>query len=270
MQSTRPAAVAGLFYPAVPDVLNAELRSLLRGAAESFPTDWPKAIIAPHAGYIYSGSIAAKAYAQLRNARDTVKRVVLLGPCHRVPVRGLALPGVAAMATPLGEVRVDEDAVRDIADLSQVVTSPLAHAREHSIEVQLPFLQAVLRDFAVVPLAIGDATADEVAEVLERLWGGAETLIVISSDLSHYHPYDEARAIDAHTCREILEFDLRIDHDQACGATPIAGFLLAAHRRGMQAELLDLRNSGDTAGDRASVVGYAAFAFREAERRHVE
>ncbi len=264
MQATRPAAVAGLFYPAVRGVLDAELRTLLSAANEVQRSDGPKAIIAPHAGYVYSGPIAAEAYAQLRGAREAVKRVVLLGPCHRVAVRGLALPGVTALATPLGDVPVDQAAIGAIEDLPQVVTSPLAHAREHSLEVQLPFLQTMLDDFAVVPLAVGDATADEVAEVLDRLWGGAETLIVVSSDLSHYHPYQEARAIDAHTCREILSFDARIDHEQACGATPIAGLLVAARRRDMQVELLDLRNSGDTAGDRDRVVGYAAFAFRAA------
>jgi AmmeMemoRadiSam system protein B/AmmeMemoRadiSam system protein A len=264
MQATRPAAVAGLFYPRARDALEAELRALLSATNEAQPGDWPKALIAPHAGYVYSGPIAAEAYAQLRGAGEVVKRVVLLGPCHRVPVRGLALPGVTALATPLGDVPVDQAALRAIADLPQVGTSPLAHAQEHSLEVQLPFLQTVLGDFAVVPLAVGDATADEVAEVLDRLWGGPETLIVVSSDLSHYHSYDEARAIDAHTCREILSLDARIDHEQACGATPIAGLLVAARRRGMQTELLDLRNSGDTAGDRDRVVGYAAFAFRAA------
>lgn len=267
MDAIRPAAVAGLFYPAAADVLGREVQALLHEASEA-PAVWPKALIAPHAGYVYSGPIAAQAYAKLSQARAHVRRVVLLGPCHRVPVRGLALPGVAALATPLGDVPVDQAAVKLVSDMPQIATSPLAHAQEHSLEVQLPFLQTVLKDFAVVPLAVGDATADEVAEVLDRLWGGAETLIVISSDLSHYHPYEQARALDAHTCREILRFDTGIDHEQACGATPIAGLLRTAKRRGMDIELIDLRNSGDTAGDRSRVVGYAAFALHETMQDH--
>jgi AmmeMemoRadiSam system protein B len=223
----------------------------------------PKAIIAPHAGYVYSGPIAAQAYAQLRAARGIIERVVLLGPCHRVPVRGLALPDVQAFATPLGQVPVDAEAFKAIADLPQVLHSTPAHAMEHSLEVQLPFLQTVLGEFKLVPLAIGWTTADDVAEVLERLWGGPETLIVISSDLSHYHSYDEAHAMDRETCDQILRFDPAIDHEQACGATPVAGFLLAAKAHGLEPELLDLRNSGDTAGDRRHVVGYAAFAFHD-------
>lgn len=264
MATVRPAAVAGLFYPSAPEILQREVETLLREANASSVAFFPKAIIAPHAGYIYSGPVAARAYAQLREAGGVVRRVVLLGPCHRVPVRGLALPGATALDTPLGEVPVDQQAVRMISDMPSVVTSPLAHAQEHSLEVQLPFLQTVLDDFTVVPLAVGGATAEDVADVLDRLWGGTETLIVISSDLSHYHPYDEAQAIDAHTCRSILDFDLDIDHEQACGATPISGLLLCARRRGMDIALLDLRNSGDTAGDRHRVVGYAAFALREA------
>ena len=260
----QPAAVAGLFYPAAPEVLTETLRALMAEVETPASPTWPKAVIAPHAGYVYSGPIAARAYAQLRPARGKVRRVVLLGPCHRVRVRGLALPGAAALQTPLGAVPVDAEGVRAIEDLPQVLTSPLAHAQEHALEVQLPFLQTVLGDFAVVPLAVGDASPEEVAEVLERLWGGEETLIVVSSDFSHYHPYEEAQAIDAHTCRSILALDSRIDHEQACGATPVAGLLLEARRRGMKPELLDLRNSGDTAGDRRRVVGYAAFAFREA------
>ena len=263
MQGIRPAAVAGLFYPGARETLDRALQDLLREAGDAHVAGWPKALIAPHAGYVYSGATAAQAYARLQAARDVVERVVLLGPCHRVPVRGLALPGVSALATPLGDVPVDQDAVQALAALPQVVTSPMAHALEHALEVQLPFLQKVLSAFRVVPLAVGDASAEEVAEVLELLWGGPETLIVISSDLSHYHPYEKARAIDSHTCRAILDLQEEIDHEQACGATPIAGLLVAARRRGMQPELLDLRNSGDTAGDRGRVVGYAAFAFHE-------
>jgi AmmeMemoRadiSam system protein B/AmmeMemoRadiSam system protein A len=195
--------------------------------------------------------------------RGRIRRVVLLGPCHRVAVRGLALPGVDAFDTPLGRIPLDTGAMQAAADLPQVVTAPAAHAREHSLEVQLPFLQRALGDFALVPLVVGDATDAEVAEVLERLWGGDETLVVVSSDLSHYQRYEDARAIDAATVRAILRLDPGVDHEQACGATPIGGLLAVARRRGLSASLLDLRNSGDTSGDRSRVVGYASFAFYE-------
>ena len=269
MNTVRPPAVAGTFYPAAATVLANEVGVLLADAefaARGKPV--PKAIIAPHAGYIYSGPIAATAYARLAPARGTVKRVVLLGPVHRVPVRGLALPGVAMLATPLGNVGIDADAVATLANMPQVLVSPAAHALEHSLEVHLPFLQAVLENFAVVPLAVGDATADEVAQVLDALWGGAETLIVVSSDLSHYLGYDEAKAADHATADAILDLRTDISHEQACGGTPVNGLLLTARRRGLTPQLLDLRNSGDTAGDRSRVVGYGAFAFYETPHVH--
>ena len=222
---------------------------------------FPKALIVPHAGYVYSGGVAAEAYDRLRPARGIVRRVVLLGPCHRVPVRGLALPEAAAFDTPLGRVPVDREAVASIAGMPQVVVSSAVHAEEHALEVQLPFLQRVLGEFSLVPLAVGTATPSEVAAVIEKLWGGEETLILISSDLSHYHAYDEAGAIDRVTAQAILDFSTDIDHEQACGATPVAGMLLAARHHCLRAELLDLRNSGDTAGGRTRVVGYGAFAF---------
>jgi AmmeMemoRadiSam system protein B len=186
---------------------------------------------------------------------------VLLGPTHRVAVRGLALPGTDTFATPLGEVPIDADAVRLISDLPQVIISPQAHAYEHSLEVQLPFLQAVLSDFKLLPLAVGTASAEEVAEVLELLWGGDETLIVVSSDLSHYLPYDLAKQVDDTTTRAIGKLARGISHEQACGATPINGLVLAARHHHLTPHLLDLRNSGDTAGSRDGVVGYAALAF---------
>jgi len=262
MVSLRPAAVAGMFYPAVAHELAAEVDDMLdRSAGGEFVAGFPKALIVPHAGYVYSGGVAAEAYDRLRPARGVVRRVVLLGPCHRVPVRGLALPEAAAFDTPLGKVAVDREAVASLAAMPQVVVSSAVHAEEHALEVQLPFLRRVLGEFSLVPLAVGAATPAEVAEVIEELWGGEETLIVISSDLSHYHSYGEARAIDRATARAILDFSSDIDHEQACGATPVAGLLLAAKRHGLNAELLDLRNSGDTAGGRGRVVGYGAFAF---------
>jgi len=264
VQAVRPAAVAGMFYPEAPAALTSAVREFLAQAAKrgdgSAP---PKALIVPHAGYVYSGPIAASAYACIAPSRAKIRRVVLLGPVHRVPIRGLALPLAKAFATPLGTIEVDADAVTEALALPQVRTSEAAHALEHALEVQLPFLQTILESFRIVPFAVGDATAAEVAAVIDRLWGGAETLILVSSDLSHYHPYDEARAIDRGTVEEILALTSAIDHKQACGATPINGFAVCARRRGLVGELLDLRNSGDTAGDKSRVVGYAAFAFTE-------
>jgi AmmeMemoRadiSam system protein B len=264
MSTVRAAAVSGTFYPGDPERLRAAVRGYVRALTIEARDATPiKALAVPHAGYIYSGPIAASAYARLKPQAETITRVVLLGPVHRVPVRGLALPGCDAFATPLGEVRIDAAAVAALADLRQVVTAPRAHALEHSLEVQLPFLLEALGDFALVPLAVGDATPAAVAAVIERLWGGPETLIVVSTDLSHYHAYAEARALDRETANAVLALDATLDHEQACGATPLNGLLLAARARGLHPRLLDLRNSGDTAGDRARVVGYASFAVHE-------
>lgn len=267
MQTIRPPAVAGLFYSRDANTLAQDVRAMLASApACGFN---PKALIVPHAGYIYSAAIAAAAYAALQPFASRIRRVVLLGPAHRVAVRGLALPGVNAFATPLGPVQLDQDAVQLIAGLSQIITSPHCHAQEHALEVQLPFLQTVLPEFKLLPLVVGAASAQEVSEVLERLWGGDETLIVISSDLSHYLPYDTAKRVDGNTANAILNLEEGINHEQACGATPINGLLLAARRHHLTPHLLDLRNSGDTAGPRDSVVGYAAFAFAgEADHAH--
>ncbi len=262
MQSIRPAAVAGAFYPGQPSVLSKTVLALLADASpDRNDAVVPKALIVPHAGYIYSGATAALAYARLTGARSQIRRVVLLGPVHRVPVRGLALPGVAAFETPLGKVPIDQAAVAALTDLPQVVVSAPAHAREHALEVQLPFLQSVLDDFKLVPLAVGNATPAEVAQVLEALWGGPETLIVISTDLSHFLPYGAAQTLDRDTVQHIMNFDGALTHEQACGGTPVNGLLLAAKRHGLRVQLLGLCNSGDTAGDKDRVVGYAAFAF---------
>lgn len=264
----RPPAVAGLFYPNDPTELRSLVESLLR-EADAGDTDGPpagpipKAIIAPHAGYIYSGPIAASAFRTLAPAAGTIRRVILLGPSHFVPFQGLALPDAPRLATPLGEVKGDPEGSGASIRLPQVRVQSEAHAREHSLEVELPFLQVLLGEFTVVALAVGSASAEEVAEVLERVWGGPETVIVVSSDLSHYLSYDEARAVDRATADEILALGGPLEPEQACGARPINGLLLAARRRGLTAELLDLRNSGDTAGDHRRVVGYGAFAFRE-------
>ena len=260
MHDVRPAAVAGMFYPSAPDCLAGDIRAYLDDATPS-RAKVPKALIVPHAGYVYSGPIAATAYALLAPVRDAVDRVVLLGPAHRVPVRGLATTSAGYFATPLGEVPVDADAVGTALTFSQVAVSDAAHAGEHALEVQLPFLQTVLRRFTLVPLAVGHATLREVEEVLDALWGGPETLVVVSSDLSHYHAYAEAKRIDRATADAILAMSPTLDHEQACGATPVNALLQCASRRGLSPALLDLRNSGDTAGDRARVVGYASFAF---------
>jgi len=264
MIATRPPAVAGMFYPGDPAVLSATVDQLLADSASAADSQ-PKALIVPHAGYVYSGSTAAAAYATLAPWAAGIHRVVLLGPTHRVAVDGIALPEAEAFATPLGTIRLDAQAITVIADLPQIVFSDKVHAFEHSLEVHLPFLQRVLGPFTLVPLAVGHAGPEAVAEVLDKLWDGPETLIVVSSDLSHFLPYGTAQQVDSHTCRHILQLDTQLNPEQACGAFPINGLLLAARRRGLKPELLGLCNSGDTAGDKSRVVGYAAFAFTEGE-----
>jgi hypothetical protein len=262
-EKVRPAAVAGQFYPADPT----ELRRMVEGFLSRVPLDTaaaPKAIIAPHAGYIYSGPIAASAYARFAPARPVIKRVVLIGPSHFVPFEGIATAGAEAFATPLGLVPVDTDAVGRICALPEVTVLDEAHAREHSLEVQLPFLQVVLGDFQIVPLVVNNASDEAVARVLDALWGGPETGCVISSDLSHYHAYSSAQKLDALTRRAIEQLRPQdIEEEQACGRVPIRGLLRAAQRHGLRARTVDLRNSGDTAGRRSQVVGYGAFVFEE-------
>jgi MEMO1 family protein len=262
--NSRPAAVAGMFYPESAAVLARNVSQLLSSAAQS-PGLHPKAIIAPHAGYVYSGAVAASIYAPLLALRGMVRRIVLLGPTHRVAIDGLALPAATAFTTPLGTVPIDRLLVDAVKDMPQILVSDAAHAQEHSLEVQLPFLQSVFgtdsESFSLLPLAVGRATPEEVAEVLERLWGGEETLIVVSTDLSHFLPYVQAQQVDEQTVQMILELAPTIDHQQACGATPVNGLLLAAQRHDLRAQLIDHCNSGDTAGDKSRVVGYSAFAF---------
>ncbi|MDK9703075.1 MAG: AmmeMemoRadiSam system protein B [Sulfuritalea sp.] len=265
--ATRPPAVAGMFYPGDPASLRDELLTCLAVSPASTPAQAGllKAVIVPHAGYIYSGGTAGRAYALLAPLKNRIRRVVLLGPCHRVSVRGLAAPTVQAFATPLGSIPLDRAALDALADLPQVVASDDAHAQEHSLEVQLPFLQTVLGEFDLVPLAVGHASSGDVAQVLDRLWGGPETLIVISSDLSHFHGYREAQAIDGATAEHILALDQLTSFDQACGALPINGLLALARKRGLRIERVAQCNSGDTAGDKSRVVGYASFALYEPE-----
>lgn len=266
MTVVRHAAVAGLFYPDHARELQEGVRQMLAeaGARSAAPGPAPKAVIAPHAGYVYSGAVAASAYARLQPLASLVRRVVLIGPCHRVPLRGLAVPQAEAFETPLGRVPLDRAAIAEVLTLPQVRAWDPPHEDEHSLEVHLPFLQTLFPEFSLVPLVAGDASEDEVAAVLERLWGGPETLIVVSSDLSHYLDYTSARKLDARTCRAIETLDgAAIGWEQACGRMPVAGLLAVARRKGLSAQTLDLRNSGDTAGDRRRVVGYGAWAFAE-------
>ena len=262
MLEVREPAVAGRFYPSSPRELLAAVEGFLEAAPRRTDAS-PKAVIAPHAGYVYSGPIAGSALASWVPEADQIERVVLLGPAHHLPVRGLALPGVDVFETPLGPVPVDAELATQVGDLPQVGVSRAAHAPEHCLEVELPFLQVLLGRFSILPLLVGDATPGEVAEVLERVWGGPETRIVISSDLSHYLEYSQARAVDERTAEEVLALRSPISPGQACGAGAINGLLVAALDRGLTASLLDLRSSGDTAGDRSQVVGYGAFAFVE-------
>ena len=258
---TRPAAVAGLFYADDPAVLKADVVGYLSAASCPMASP-PKALIVPHAGLVYSGPIAGTAYRCLQSVADAIQRVVLLGPAHRVGIRGVAAPTVDAFETPLGPVNIDQQAVETLLALPHVHRRDDVHAQEHSLEVQLPFLQHLLSDFELVPLAVGHASHEEVAAVLDLLWGGPETLILISSDLSHFHDYATARALDAATAKSIVELEpAGLHHDAACGRIPVGGLIRVAKRRRLRATLLDLRNSGDTAGTRDRVVGYGAFAF---------
>lgn len=260
MAGTRPPAVAGSFYPADPK----QLRTMVDGFLDAVSADSEsvKAIIAPHAGYIYSGPVAASVYARLKALRGRITRVVLLGPSHRVAFEGLALSSADYYDTPLGRIALDRHTEKLLAGLPQVRVFDAAHAREHSLEVHLPFLQETFGELTLVPLVVGDATPQEVGEVLERLWGGPETLIVISSDLSHYHDYATAQRLDRATSQaiEALRYE-DIEYEAACGRNPVNGLLYVARKRGLHAHTIDLRNSGDTAGPRDQVVGYGAYVI---------
>jgi len=276
VSEVRQPAVAGQFYPGNATALAAAVREYVeevplrsvadagQGQGDGGHSDEPapKAIIAPHAGFAYSGPVAGTAYARVAGSGEQIGRVVLVGPAHRVPVRGLALPDAGAFATPLGRVPVDAAAARSLLALDYVQVSGEAHAFEHCLEVQLPFLQEVLDSFAIVPLVVGHATPEQVSEALEKVWGGRETLIVISSDLSHYSDYEAAQVLDNAASRAIEELRYAdLAEGQACGRTPIQGLLLQARQRQMQARTVDLRSSGDTAGPADRVVGYGAYVF---------
>ena len=260
MTSIREPAVAGLFYPQTPGVLSDMVQGFL--AEDAAGAGSPKGIIVPHAGYVYSGSIAGTAYRLFEEDRATISRIVLIGPSHRVGFHGLAVSSADYFSTPLGRIAIDRISVDGLTSMPQVRVMDEAHDSEHSLEVQLPFLQLVLEEFSLVPLVAGDASAGDVSEVIDQMWGGDETRFVISSDLSHYHDYSTAKRMDRATCHAIETFDgASIGFGDACGRVPITGFLESAKRRGLYARLLDLRNSGDTAGSKDQVVGYAAFRF---------
>lgn len=260
MSQIRHPAVAGMFYPADASTLHQDIKHYLQEARDAAII--PKALVVPHAGYIYSGPVAASAYRQILPLHDKIRRVVLLGPSHRVAFSGLAVPESDCFNTPLGDIAIDRKAIDKISDLPQVLVSDLAHRDEHSLEVQLPFLQEVLDTFVLIPLVVGDAERHEVAEVIDRLWGGDDTLIVISTDLSHYHEYHDAKKMDRATSDAIenLKPDL-IEYEDACGRNGLKGLLTVAQQKHLNAQILDLRNSGDTAGPRDQVVGYGAYAF---------
>ncbi len=261
MSQIRAAAVAGQFYPGNADELAGSVDGMLAEAETS--ESCPKAIIAPHAGYIYSGAIAASIYARVKNAADRISRVILLGPSHRVGFNGITLSTSDFYRTPLGDVAMDKASIQKLVTLPNTGFLDEAHVPEHSLEVHLPFLQRALREFTLVPLVVGQAEPADVARVLETLWGGEETLIVISSDLSHHEAYDTAMAKDQATCKQIESLQANITGDQACGCKPINGLLHLAKQKGLTVATIDYRNSGDTAGPKNSVVGYGAYVISE-------
>lgn len=259
--SVRGAAVAGMFYPADPTLLRATIHQFMKDAPHNAAPLAPKALIVPHAGYIYSGSVAAAAYASILARRDTIRRVVLMGPSHRVYLNGIAAPRADAFATPLGQIRIDHERRATLIASGEIMSADTPHAQEHSLEVQLPFLQVLLGDFELLPLVAGVAEPAHVATVLDRVWGDEETLLLISSDLSHYHTYEEAQRIDRATSALITQRQAVLTGEQACGSMCINGLLHLAQTRELELHELQYLNSGDTAGDRQRVVGYGAFAL---------
>lgn len=251
-----------MFYPAEPTVLQRTVAELLNAAPrDDASAEGVKALIAPHAGYQYSGITAAHAYRLLESRRERIKRVVLLGPAHRVYLQGMAVPSADAFTTPLGDVPIDKRGVEQALAVAGTQISDDAHAAEHSLEVHLPFLQTVLDDFQLVPIVVGNCSSREVAAVLDALWGGDETLIVVSSDLSHFHAYDVARDIDANTTARIEARESTLLGEEACGAYAVNGLMRTAEARDLDVRTLDVRNSGDTAGDKSRVVGYGSYAL---------
>ena len=260
MPTIREPAVAGLFYPENTRVLQTLLSELLDNSIARDIT--PRAIIAPHAGYVYSGEVAASAYKLLQPMKDKIRRIVLLGPTHRVAVHGCAVSSADYFRTPLGDIAIDTNAVQALLNNPNVQLSDMAHQDEHSLEVHLPFLQTVLDKFSLVPIAVGDMDASAVMEVLEFFWDDPATFFVISSDLSHFHDYRTAQDIDQQTTIAIEQLQFgTITGEMACGTYPVNGLLKFAKKHNLRCKTLDLRNSGDTEGDKNRVVGYGAYAF---------
>jgi MEMO1 family protein len=260
--SVRPPAVAGLFYPADEHELRDAVSAYLAQHNETSGAP-PKALIVPHAGYIYSGGIAAAAYATVANLRRSIRRIVLIGPSHRVYLRGMAAPAANSFATPLGKIAIDGALKSTLLQRSDVIEADAPHAQEHCLEVQLPFLQMLFDDFTLLPLVLGSIAPEHVAAALAEVWGDRETLVLVSSDLSHYHTYEQARQIDAATSASILRREPTLVGEQACGAAGINGLLHLAGQRDLAVSQIARCNSGDTAGDRSRVVGYGAFAVHE-------
>jgi MEMO1 family protein len=261
--SVRPPAVAGLFYPDDEHELRAAVSVYLAQHETETADAPPKALIVPHAGYIYSGGTAAAAYAKVARLRQSIRRIVLIGPSHRVYLRGMAAPAASAFATPLGKVEIDRGLKSALLQRDDVVESDTPHAQEHCLEVQLPFLQMLFDDFTLLPLVLGSVAPEHVAAALAEVWGDAATLVLVSSDLSHYHTYEQARQIDAVTSTSILRREPTLVGEQACGAVGINGLLYLAGQRSLSVSEIARCNSGDTAGDRSRVVGYGAFAVHE-------
>lgn len=260
MSKIRQPAVAGMFYPDNPGVLQEMVNEYLAAAAP-YDGPMPRAVIAPHAGYIYSGPVAGSAFAPWQG-ETAVNRIILVGPAHTMAISGLAGVSVDAFATPLGLVPVDKEGMDWLRPLPQVHIIDAAHSREHCLEVELPFLQTLFGEFSIVPLLAGDTSGAKVAQILTLFADDPTTRIVISSDLSHYHDYHTARRLDAATAQAITHLQPEeLGYDSACGRIPIQGLLAVAKREGWRATAVDLRNSGDTAGPKDRVVGYGAFVF---------
>ncbi len=263
----REPAVAGIFYPSDAAELRRTVDDFLAKAAEwtedNEENDFyverlgAKALVAPHAGYVYSGTCAANAYAIV--AKQKIERVVLVGPSHRVSLEGVAAPTARVMRTPLGDVEIDHEAL----DRAAVPRNDAPHAREHSLEVHLPFIQRIAPHARVCPIACGHASAADVARVIGALDGGPETLIVVSTDLSHYLDFETALERDRRTAMKISALDSNLDGDDACGYVGLRGLLVHATEKNLACRLLDLRNSSIASGDKSRVVGYGAFALVE-------
>jgi AmmeMemoRadiSam system protein B len=257
----RPPAVAGAFYPGDPLELSAMVSELLVAADPTSLPRRPRALVVPHAGYIYSGGVAAQGYSRLEPFAGEIRRVILLGPNHRVPLAGIAAPDVSCFRTPLGDIDIDQKMISQLADKGLLQINSLPHENEHCLETQLPFLQKLLSDWQLVPLIVGETAVDDVSALLDEVIHDPDNLVIISSDLSHFHEYHEAQRIDSHTSELIETLQPVVHPQQACGAFPLNGLLQLAGSMGLKVITLDRKNSGDTAGGKDQVVGYGCYAF---------